>query len=595
MTAETVAPSRLPPFTRWGAVIGLIAVLLLLSGCGASGTASTLGSLASASSPRLPALGARDQYRLLLSRSKDLGPAGPAAILSFFLSLRDPTAARERANVASIYNPASPHYGHFDSPQSYASRYGPSPHAAGQVLAWLRARELTGRWRRGDDWLYVTGPTRAIERAFHTAIHVYLSPRKTRFLAAPLDPVIPPALHLLVTGASHVSNYFQPQKYAIPAGGLTPGGLLKAYDIQPLRNLGFSGQGQTVVFFELDGYKQADFDQFTSKFGLPPIHPIIRGGPRLSTIEGETEMDLEVVHAIAPQARLVLYNIDWSAALNSATSFADLGNKTIPLQDQMITENPGAVISESWGICETLFGPQVSALYESLYRKADSLGETAFVSTGDSGAFTCLEAKNPGTPPGPDSLGTSLPAVASGATAVGGTRLSVRTDGSWFNETVWEDPPLAEGGGGGVSAYVARPSWQRGPGVDNLQVDPNRMREIPDVSADADPDSGTANITGGQSSQGGGTSQSAPIMAGIATLVNQYLASRHLHRLGFLNPALYALAAGHPLYPTFHDVTIGSNLYYPAGPGYDLASGLGSVDAWNLARDLAQYQKSGKP
>ncbi len=79
----------------------------------------------------------------------------------------------------------------------------------------------------------------------------------------------------------------------------------------------------------------------------------------------------------------------------------------------------------------------------------------------------------------------------------------------------------------------------------------------------------------------------------MAVLVNQYLKKQGQKPIGFANPALYALAAGKPPFPPYHDVVTGTNLVFPATPGYDLASGLGTPDAYNLARDLEAYQKNG--
>jgi kumamolisin len=130
-----------------------------------------------------------------------------------------------------------------------------------------------------------------------------------------------------------------------------------------------------------------------------------------------------------------------------------------------------------------------------------------------------------------------------------------------------------------------------------LQAGPNagNARAVPDVAADADPASGAAIVTAGHAQQGGGTSQAAPIWAAIAVLIDQYLHCQGLGPVGFMNPALYHLASTRQPYPPFHDVTRGSNLVDPAGPGYDLATGLGSPDVWNLARDLAAYEKAGRP
>jgi kumamolisin len=226
-----------------------------------------------------------------------------------------------------------------------------------------------------------------------------------------------------------------------------------------------------------------------------------------------------------------------------------------------------------------------------MYDKADHLGESIFASSGDSGAYGCLgygDYKR-GTPPSDQDVGIEYPAAAPGVTAVGGTRLSVLQNRGWYDETVWEDPLETEGTGGGLSAYHPRPAWQRGPGIHNQYS--NGKREVPDVSADADGVSSVAVYEGGQVGPVGGTSQSTPIWAGMTALINEYLKKQGAHPIGFMNPALYTLAATHQLYPPFHDVTVGDNLYYPATPGYDLATGLGTPDAWNLARDLVRYQK----
>jgi kumamolisin len=170
----------------------------------------------------------------------------------------------------------------------------------------------------------------------------------------------------------------------------------------------------------------------------------------------------------------------------------------------------------------------------------------------------------------------------------------VRKDSSWYAEQVWEGPADTSGSGGGVSTYFSRPSWQKARGVGNTVYDRKGMREVPDVSAVADASTSGAYIIDGKVTNQGGTSQAAPIWAGIMALIDQYLQKHGGHTLGFANPALYALAQSPKPYPPFHDVTLGSNLAYSATPGYDMATGLGSPDAWNLARDLLAYEKGGK-
>jgi kumamolisin len=141
-----------------------------------------------------------------------------------------------------------------------------------------------------------------------------------------------------------------------------------------------------------------------------------------------------------------------------------------------------------------------------------------------------------------------------------------------------------------VSVGFARPPWQTGIGTGG-QLDQNNGRQIPDVAADADPATGTMIIVGGAIGQGGGTSLATPIWAGFTALIDQYLRSQHRPPVGFFNPLLYGLANGSPSFPPFHDITLGGNTLYPATPGYDMVTGLGSPDVWNLARDLASQSR----
>jgi kumamolisin len=116
---------------------------------------------------------------------------------------------------------------------------------------------------------------------------------------------------------------------------------------------------------------------------------------------------------------------------------------------------------------------------------------------------------------------------------------------------------------------------------------------VPDVSADAAPQTGAAVRFTGRWLSSGGTSLATPVWAALTALIDEYLRSKGDHPVGFANPLLYRLARSSPPYPPYHDVTVGTNDLYPAGPGYDMVTGLGTPDAWNLARDLAQL--TGRP
>ncbi len=521
----------------------------------------------------------------LIQASSDLGRLAAGEEVTLTLLLRDRSKAREAADLAALYDPTSPTFGQFKTAGQFASAYGPDPAEAEQAAQQLKALGLTADWQPGEGWLLARGPAARIEAAFQVQLHGYRAPDGTRFYAARNQPQLPAGLRSLLQAAPTVSSYAPWRRHAVPAGGLTPADLVTAYDIKPLRDLGLDGTGETVVFMEADCWKQADLDAFSQKFNLPPMTIELRAGvppPPGCRPYGEAEMDYEVVHAIAPGARLVAYNWDGSSL-----------DGWIRLHDRMVTENAGAVISESMGACELFWGADRAEAFRQIFDKADQLGEAAFASSGDSGAYGCLGfiGKRSATP-SPEYIGAIIPASLPGVTGVGGTRLSVREDGSWLDETVWEWPASTNGTGGAVSAYFPMPAWQKGPGVRNQFS--TGYRQMPDISADADPVSGAAINVGGRWEQGGGTSQSAPIWAAMTVLLNQYLKQRGLKPVGFMNPALYDLAAGKPAFPPFHDVTVGGNLVFPATPGYDLPTGLGTPDAWNLARDLEAYQRGAR-
>jgi kumamolisin len=170
-------------------------------------------------------------------------------------------------------------------------------------------------------------------------------------------------------------------------------------------------------------------------------------------------------------------------------------------------------------------------------------------------------------------------------TSVGGTTLSTTASGSWVAAQAWFYPALTVGTGGGTSALFDRPLWQRNV-LANQHAD---HRLIPDVAAVGDRFTGVKIVYNGAVMLGGGTSQSAPIWAGLAAVMDQYLIEHGGRPMGDLNPLLYQIAAG-AARPAFRDVTLGGNAVYPAAPGYDLTTGLGVPDVANLTQNILDLQ-----
>jgi kumamolisin len=174
-------------------------------------------------------------------------------------------------------------------------------------------------------------------------------------------------------------------------------------------------------------------------------------------------------------------------------------------------------------------------------------------------------------------------------TAVGATTLSVGPRGQWLAEYAWFDSPLSQGSSGGVSALFDRPRWQTTLLADR---DTSRRRLSPDVAAVGDPLTGVRFIFGQNDYVGAGTSQAAPIWAALTALMNQFLIDHGGRAVGDLNPLLYQAAASGSR-PAFHDVSYGGNAAYNSGAGFDLATGLGTPDTFNLVNDILDIQKAG--
>lgn len=543
------------------------ALALLAAGCGWQAPA------------RQPQAGGFATWSSILSASRDLGPVDSSRVLSVNLVLRQQDPSAVQASVDAIYDPGSPSFGRYLSPGEYDARFGPRPETVERLRGAMEALSLEVVWTPGSPSLTLSGRAAAFERALGVLIDNYQWVDGRRFFSSREAPSLPEALRSAVEPVARLTDWMSPvKKHAVPVGGLRPSDIDIAYDTKPLRERGIDGTGETVVIWALsDGFKQADLDAFNQKWGLPPIQPRVVGPAADS--EGEVIMDVEAVHSVAPGASIVVY-----------TGGGNTESTIVSIERQMVNENPGAILTQSWGGCEVGQESYARALSQ-IFDKANQMGETAFFSSGDSGGYECLD---PGAPQPTDAgIGVSLPAALPQVTAVGGTLISLSSSSGWHGEAPWKNATMLEGTGGGISTIFPRPSWQRAYGVDN-QYNKNKMRSVPDVSAVADGESGLSLVDGGRSHPGGGTSLSSPLWAGMTALINQSLKKKGQKPVGFFNPTLYAIySSAHPPAPAFHDIKVGGNFVYPAVEGYDMATGLGTPDVAGLAEDVSQYQRNG--
>ena len=350
----------------------------------------------------------------------------------------------------------------------------------------------------------------------------------------------------------------------IPA--YTPNQIHSAYGIDSLQKRGLNGKGERIAVIEIDGFKRSDLETAAKCFGFraPPTPvKLIDLKKRLSP-GGETTLDLQVIAAAVPgveEIRVVQGANTNGALLRQHTYLLDLPKKVRP-----------SVISASLGECELGLtkAKNFRKGMERVLKTASLKGVTMIASAGDTGSSGCAQAGNSAA------LGVlSVQYVASSpwVTGVGGTNMTLNQKNGMTEEVVWNNSPLAFGGGsGGVSRFFKQPKWQRGPGVGNLG-----RRSVPDVSMLADNLPGWSifctvkdECTGGWLPIGG-TSAAAPLTASIALMANQKARQSNGPRLGFLNPSIYEIARkGQTRKATFRDILkVGNDLGSMIGPEYD--------------------------
>jgi kumamolisin len=330
-----------------------------------------------------------------------------------------------------------------------------------------------------------------------------------------------------------------------------------------------SGEGECVALIELGGgYREADLESYFAGLGLtaPTVVTVpVDGAANAPTgdpngPDGEVMLDVEIVGAIAPAARIAVY-----FAPNTDQGFIDA--VTTAVHDR--TNRP-SVISISWGGPESSWTGQAQRALDQAFDDAATLGITVCAAAGDNGAGDGVD----------DGLAhVDFPASSPHALACGGTHLG-QTGAESIDESVWNSGGGATGGG--ISDTFAVPSWQAAAGVPRSINPGHRVgRGVPDVAADADPTTGYRIQVDGRQTTIGGTSAAAPLWAALTALLNQALGAA----VGYLNPTLYAIPSA------LNDVTSGDNALdnnpgYAAGPGWDACTGLGTPDGEALLRAL---------
>jgi hypothetical protein len=520
--------------------------------------------------------------------------------------------------LEDIYNPSSPNFHHYFTPDQFAASFAPSQEDYQKVIEFAKSNGLAvKRTHPNRTLLDVSGSVSDIEKAFHVHLLTYEHPVEARtFFAPDVEPSLD--LDTPVLAISGLDNYVMPHPHIHPAGafsrprvrplgggggGGSVGGNTGPFEGYDFRNayapgVSLDGTGQTVGLFELFAFSGQDIEDYEDEVGIYPyvnVQPVLIDGasgddstvdwaddPGYLDYSFEVTGDIEMAIAMAPGLDGVLV-YEGPTPMDEpplGTNFIQDATTTAQINDvlnRMATDDLAQQLSCSYGFDINLSTVQIFQQYAAQ-------GQSFFLASGDAGAYPAA---------------IDEPADDPYITVVGGTSLTTTSAGAWASETTWLTPaddlgdPL-EASGGGISAVYAIPSWQQGISMTANQGSAT-MRNLPDVSSVA------YNITIvwgndfiGESFDNpvNGTSMAAPLWAGLVALANQQAAANGQSPVGFANPALYAIAKSTNYQTCLHDITTGWNTNsssptkYKAVAGYDLCTGLGTPNCANLINAL---------
>jgi len=461
--------------------------------------------------------------------------------------------------LQQIYNPTSPNFHHYLSPEQFTEQFGPTAQDYEAVAAFARTNGLTISARHPNRTLLdVEGSVADIEKALHVRMNNYQHPGEPRTFYAPdADPSLD--LAVPVAGISGLDNYARPRPRLVAtpltssdnATANTGSGLGGTYLGKDFRaayvpDTTLTGAGQSVGLLQFDGYTASDITYYETAAGLPNVTLTnvlldgFGGGPTGNGGEVEVSLDIEMSISMAPGlSNVIVYMAgpfgNWHDILN-----------------RMANDNLAKQLSCSWFIPN---GP-ADPVADGIFQQMSAQGQSFMAASGDSGAYSGL---------------IPFPGDTFYITEVGGTTLTTTGPaGAWVSETTWTPDS-----GGGISTQYPIPSWQL-PVSMSANFGSATMRNTPDVALTANNIYVRANNRDYNVS---GTSCAAPLWAGFTSLMNQQASGNRLPPVGFLNPAVYKIGLGGGYGQAFHDITTGNNgsaTHFPAVAGYDLCTGWGT-------------------
>jgi subtilase family serine protease len=561
--------------------------------------------------PRLPR-GARVGHALPTDRRLQLTVA---------LQPRNPSALQAFATAVST--PGSPDFRGYLSVAQFAQRFGAPSSEISSVAGALRAQGLSvGTPTANGLTIPATGTVAQVQQAFSVSESQVTLPSGRVAFANDQAPLMQANIARDVQGVIGLDDVTipQPQGLARPSarrpqaarpqaarhsaqaigsgpapcttatgitttqGGYTADEVASAYGMGTYYP-GNEGAGQTVALVEFGPYSTTDIATYQACYATStPVNNVdVDGGPGAFPAtggdDGEAALDIDQVIGLAPKATIDVYQAPGT------------GNQA-DILTAIASQNVAKVTSSSWGECEALTPQSVVNSENTTLQEMAAQGQSFFISSGDSGSLMCYQVTH-GTAQENDNLSVIDPGGQPFATGVGGTYMgapngTVPDNGSYAGEDVWNNGLQSNGSasasGGGVSDQWPMPAYQSSAAgtLDVVQTNSSRAcatqfcRQVPDVSADADPNSGYVVFSNSAWGVTGGTSAAAPLWAAFTALANASPTCRGL-TLGFENPALYSIA-GSAYAANFHDVTGASPFAPTTAPSNDPAAGLNNPD-----------------
>ncbi len=521
---------------------------------------------------------------LLNATSLGAVPATTQINIAVALALRD--AADAQTIATRVNNPNDSMYGQFLSPAQFTASYGPTSSQVSAVTSYLTSKGFTNVSAEPSNlFVSATGTPAQIQAAFNTSLQQFTW-NGLHVFTNTAPALVPSSLSGIVLSVLGLNNV--PAKTPThQAPGLACDITVTTNCIRSYNATGFqlaydagstpTGSNTTIAVMSEGNVSSVitDLRYFEQQNGLPQVPvSIVQVGLASTDTSGADEWDLDsqTSTGIAGNVKHLYFYV--TTSLTDSDLALDF--------NRWAEQDVAKIANASLGICEFeayLDGSMMAD--DQVFLQAAAQGQTLFASTGDQGSSCGVGAPNGVPAAGPPFV--EYPAASPYVVGVGGTTLTTDTAGNYDGEVAWYS------GGGGISQFEPSPYWQASVATIGGKCN---CKSLPDISMVADPNTGAQIFMGGTAEYYGGTSLSSPLAMGSYAR----LQTTKGNKLGFAAPRLYSLYVGSDTGPSgtpptdmlgpYHDVITGANGLYTALPGYDMTTGMGTLDIAKLAAQI---------